>query len=73
MIKFDKAAEKKKFQDYIFMAWDSSKHNFSVDEDGYYVYRYMQMAWEVWVYAKEESQIETENAFKKEQLKVVNK
>jgi hypothetical protein len=45
--------ERKKFQEYIFDSWESSKHNFSMDDRNQYVYRIMQDAWEVWRYARE--------------------
>ena len=60
--------ERKKFQEYIFDAWDSSKHNFSKDEDGLYIYRIMQDAWEVWQYAREYliNELERNNGRRKE-------
>jgi hypothetical protein len=52
--------ERSKFQDYIFQSWDSSKHNFSMDEDGGYIYRVMEDAWWLWIHARELSIFEME-------------
>ena len=51
-MELDEIQERKKFQNYIFDNWDSSKHNFSMDEDGAYVYRVMEDAWDIWLSAK---------------------
>ena len=40
--------ERVAFMGYIMNAWETDKHNFSRDEDGEYVYRHMQNAWELW-------------------------
>ena len=51
-MELDENQERKKFQNYIFDNWDSSKHNFSMDENGMYVYRVMEDAWDIWLSAK---------------------
>ena len=51
-MELDENQERKKFQNYIFENWDSTKHNFSMDESGRYVYRVMEDAWDVWQSAK---------------------
>lgn len=51
-MELDENQERKKFQNYIFDNWDSSKHNFSMDENGIYVYRVMEDAWDIWLSAK---------------------
>jgi hypothetical protein len=60
MVELNLVTERSKFQDYIFRAWEPSKHNFSMDGDGFYVYRTMEDAWYLWLHARELSIYEME-------------
>ena len=52
MVKITDQRERKLFQACIFASWDDSKHNFSRDENGFYVYQHMEDAWNVWLRAR---------------------
>jgi hypothetical protein len=70
MISFNERIERLRFADYIFQTWDSSKHNFNINENGDYVYQTLQMAWEAWSFAKQEC---LEHVIKDEEKRSVSK